>query len=632
MEKTNFRGKVFMTHPTKAIYRWMLSDYVKVSNVASTANDDQLYTEAELTRSYDRIQTIDYHQEIDCDGLKFTALNAGHVLGAAMFVIEIAGVRILYTGDYSREEDRHLMAAETPRERPEVLICESTYGVQNHLPRNERERRFTMMIHEIVKRGGRCLIPVFALGRAQELLLILDEYWRNHPELHHIPVYYASPMAHKCMAVYQTYVNMMNDSIRRQITVSNPFIFKHIKYVKGGKESFKDSGPCVMMASPGMLQNGLSRELLEMWAPNKANGLVVPGYVVEGTMGKYILTHPADIISLTGQNIPLRMSVDYISFSAHVDFAQNSEFIDILKPPHLILVHGEQTEMMRLKAALNHRYGINRNGANDENQQQALIQIHTPRNCESVELSFSGEKFIKLTGKLAKAKNNSGDAISGILVGKDFDYQLVHPDDLPEQAQTRVFTLKQKQMISTGATISLLEYLLVALLGRKGVKQLAKPLVGFSIKEATFELLQDPANTNCYTLTWDGGLINDLVAESIIAVILNAEFSPASVKASKSPHAHSHNPDECNHAHPAETFASLTPESARVSHIIRSYLEGYFGQIKEHDGKYLFEVESFPVQVSIDDLSVVCESSSVQQNVKRLLGKLTGLLDIDIFL
>lgn len=96
-------------------------------------------------------------------------------------------------------------------------------------------------------------MPVFALGRAQELLLILDEYWEAHPELDSIPIYYASSLAKKCMAVYQTYINMMNARIRKQFAISNPFIFKHISNLKN-VEQFEDSGPCVMMASPGMLQ------------------------------------------------------------------------------------------------------------------------------------------------------------------------------------------------------------------------------------------------------------------------------------------------------------------------------------------------------------------------------------------
>lgn len=114
-----------------------------------------------------------------------------------------------------------------------------------------------MLVNDIVNRGGRCLIPVFALGRAQELLLILgkrihyftmtnfnviinlcfdlnflDEYWGLHPELHDIPIYYASSLAKKCMAVYQTYINAMNDRIKRQIAVNNPFVFKHITNLK----------------------------------------------------------------------------------------------------------------------------------------------------------------------------------------------------------------------------------------------------------------------------------------------------------------------------------------------------------------------------------------------------------------
>lgn len=123
-----------------------------------------------------------------------------YLLPAAMFMIEIAGVKVLYTGDFSRQEDRHLMAAEIPSVKPDVMIVvnfltkplhnyvnsdlyglvmfcysvqESTYGTHIHEKREERESRFTGIIHDIVNRGGRCLIPVFALGRAQELLLIL---------------------------------------------------------------------------------------------------------------------------------------------------------------------------------------------------------------------------------------------------------------------------------------------------------------------------------------------------------------------------------------------------------------------------------------------------------------------------
>ena len=134
---------------------------------------------------------------------KNTPLMIGHVLGAAMFMVQIENVKILYTGDYSCDDDRHLKGAELPNERPDILIIESTFGTQTLHPVRNREREFTTVVHEIIKRGGRCLIPVFALGRAQELLLILDEYWQQNPKIRHVPIYYASALAKKCLQVYE---------------------------------------------------------------------------------------------------------------------------------------------------------------------------------------------------------------------------------------------------------------------------------------------------------------------------------------------------------------------------------------------------------------------------------------------
>ncbi|GCC23897.1 hypothetical protein chiPu_0002295 [Chiloscyllium punctatum] len=383
LQKTSFKGRTFMTHATKAIYRWLLSDYVKVSNISA---DDMLYTESDLEESMDKIETINFHEVKEVAGIKFWCYHAGHVLGAAMFMIEIAGVKILYTGDFSRQEDRHLMAAEIPSVRPDILIIESTYGTHIHEKREEREARFCNTVHDIVNRGGRCLIPVFALGRAQELLLILDEYWQNHPELHDIPIYYASSLAKKCMAVYQTYVNAMNEKIRKQISINNPFVFKHISNLKS-MDHFDDIGPSVVMASPGMMQSGLSRELFESWCTDKRNGVIIAGYCVEGTLAKHIMSEPEEVTTMSGQKLPLKMSVDYISFSAHTDYQQTSEFIRALKPPHVLLVHGEQNEMARLKAALIREY---------EDNDEVHIEVHNPRNTEAVTLYFRGEKLAKV--------------------------------------------------------------------------------------------------------------------------------------------------------------------------------------------------------------------------------------------
>ena len=186
----------------------------------------------DMAMSLASIIPVSAHQLITvCPGVSFTPYHAGHVLGACMFFIDIAGLKILYTGDYSREEDRHLVKAELPPMRPDVLIVESTYGVQSGEPRDEKEARFTGLVHSIIRRGGHVLLPSFALGRAQEFLLVLDEYWKKHPDLHNVPIYYASSLARKCMAVYQTYIHTMNSNIRTRFARrDNPFVFKWVSW------------------------------------------------------------------------------------------------------------------------------------------------------------------------------------------------------------------------------------------------------------------------------------------------------------------------------------------------------------------------------------------------------------------
>lgn len=110
LEKTNFKGKTYMTYPTKAIYKHIILDSLKVGMSESKG----LFNRDDILNSFDKIEAINFHEQIEYDGIKFVAYNAGHVIGAAMFIIEINGVRILYTGDYSREKDIHIMPAEIP--------------------------------------------------------------------------------------------------------------------------------------------------------------------------------------------------------------------------------------------------------------------------------------------------------------------------------------------------------------------------------------------------------------------------------------------------------------------------------------------------------------------------------------
>ncbi|GAM22951.1 hypothetical protein SAMD00019534_061260, partial [Acytostelium subglobosum LB1] len=508
VEKTDFEGKIYMTPPTKSIYKILMSDYVKVSSMS----EEIPYNEADLKRSSDKIQHIKYHEKLEHNGIRFSCYNAGHVLGAAMFLVEIAGTKILYTGDFSRQEDRHLMGAETPPVNVDVLIIESTYGVQVHEPRLERERRFTSSIHDVVKRGGRCLIPVFALGRAQELLLILDEYWIAHPELQRIPIYYASALAKKCMSTYQFSINMMNERIRAQFDVSNPFEFKYIQNIKG-IEKFEDNGPCVFMASPGMLQSGLSRQLFERWCSDKRNGVVIPGYNVEGTLAKHIMTEPKEITRLDGVNIPLNLSVTYVSFSAHSDFLQTSEFIQDIHPPHIVLVHGDANEMSRLKHSLVAKF--------------KTINIMTPKNSQNVQMEFKAEKVAKMLGAIASKTPRHNTTISGLLVTKDFTHHIIAPSDLHNYTNLKTNIIKQKQSVPFGQKYLLLCNTLEQLYDEIEETKTSddRPIIKI------YDSITLTYNTGSHvTIEWDSNPVTDMVADSIVAMIMQIESNPFSLR------------------------------------------------------------------------------------------------------
>ncbi|XP_042482667.1 cleavage and polyadenylation specificity factor subunit 3-I-like [Macadamia integrifolia] len=578
LEKTTFKGRVFMTHATKAIYKLLLSDYVKVSKVSV---EDMLYNEQDILRSMDKIEVIDFHQTLEVNGIRFWCYTAGHVLGAAMFMVDIAGVRVLYTGDYSREEDRHLRAAEIPQFSPDICIIESTYGVQLHQPRLVREKRFTDVIHSTISQGGRVLIPAYALGRAQELLLILDEYWSNHSELHSIPIYYASPLAKRCMAVYQTYINAMNERIRNQFANSNPFDFKHISPLKS-IENFEDVGPSVVMASPGGLQSGLSRQLFDMWCSDKKNACVLPGYVVGGTLAKTIINEPKEVTLMNGLTAPLNMQVHYISFSAHADFAQTSTFLKELMPPNIILVHGEATEMGRLKQKLITQFS-------DRN-----IKIMSPKNCQSVEMYFNSEKMAKKIGRLAEKTPEAGETACGLLVKKGFTYQIMAPEDLHVFSQLSTANITQRISVPYSGAFGVIKH---------RVMQIYESVISLPNEESEGPalLVHDRVTVKQesgrhVSLQWTSDPISDMVSDSVVAVILNITPELPKVTAV------------------AET--AKTEDAKTAEKVIHALLVSLFGDVKAGDeGNILVTVDGNVARLDVKTGEVDCENESLKDRV-----------------
>ncbi|GME75603.1 unnamed protein product [[Candida] boidinii] len=560
MQHTTFKGRVFMTYPTKAIYKWLLNDFVRVTTISddndsSNQTASSLYTDADLNESLDRIETIDYHSTIEVDGIRFTAYHAGHVLGAAMFFIEIGGIKVLFTGDYSREEDRHLSAAELPPSRPDLLITESTFGTATHIPRLERETKLTRLIHGTLAQGGRCLLPVFALGRAQEILLILDEYWQENPDLENVPIYYASDLAKKCIAVYQRYVNMMNDSIRKKFTETNhnPFHFKYIKNITS-MERLDDLNPCVILASPGMLQNGISRRVLEKWAPDPRNTVLMTGYSIEGTMAKILLTEPTEIPSMVNPDImvPRRINIDEISFAAHVDYEQNSKFIELVNPKTIILVHGESNPMGRLKSALLSKYQKLRNTDNE-------VKVYNPKNGSVLSLTFKGIKIAKVMGSLAIELPSDKQILNGVLVQKNFDLNLLKIDDLREFSNLTSTVLRERQSVRCYATNGLIHWSLSQMFGY--VKIITDEPDEYVLEVMDSITITMGGGNYIVTVEWISGLVNDTIADSVIAIILSVDSSPASVKLSSKSCSHDHSNSGENSS---STATTATPDITQI--------------------------------------------------------------------
>jgi cleavage and polyadenylation specificity factor subunit 3 len=603
-----------MTHPTKAIYKWTTQDAVRVHNThtssSSTSGTDgyvsQLYTEQDMLSTLPMIQTISFHTTHSHNGIRFTPYPAGHVLGACMYLIQIAGLNILFTGDYSRETDRHLVPAAVPSNiRIDCLITESTFGISTRTPRQERENALLKSVTGILNRGGRVLMPTTAVGNTQELLLILEDYWQRHEEYRRFPIYYASGLARKVMVVYQTYVDDMNDSIRAKFQAASaageggtagPWDFQYVRALKG-VDRFEDVGGSVVLASPGMLQNGPSRALLERWAPDAKNGVVITGYSVEGTMAKQLLNSDLDAIPAVTSNrsagmtlgkraglndgekqmIPRRCTVEEFNFAVHVDGQENRQFIEEVNAPVVILVHGERNLMRGLKSRL---LGLGK------------FKVYTPANCEEVRIPFRQEKIARVVGRLAsqisppvlmpsppassdddeemgdeasgekkKAKStNTGQIISGVLVQSDFKLSLMAPEDLHEYAGLTTTTIICRQRITLGAAgIDLIKWALEGTFGtvdvsspeekKKGTNGEVKPeeadeeLVRHT--DTIFEVMGGAVSVICkeqgeVELQWQGNMTNDSIADAVMAVLLTVESSPAAVKQSSQKHSHDH--------------------------------------------------------------------------------------------
>uniref|UniRef100_A0A0A8YEE2 Pre-mRNA 3'-end-processing endonuclease polyadenylation factor C-term domain-containing protein n=1 Tax=Arundo donax TaxID=35708 RepID=A0A0A8YEE2_ARUDO len=388
------------------------------------------------------------------------------------------------------------------------------------------------------------------------------------------------------MAVYQTYIGSMN-----QFAQSNPFQFKHIEYLNS-IDNFHDVGPSVVMASPGDLQSGLSRQLFDKWCTDKKNACVIPGYAVEGTLAKAILNDPREVTLANGLPAPLHMQVHYISFSAHADFPQTSAFLDELRPPNIILVHGEANEMSRLKQRLIDQFeGTNTN-------------IISPKNCQSIEMYFRSEKIAKTIGRLAERVSEAGGSPSGLLVKKGFTYQIMDPEDLRVYTQLSTANITQRMAIPYCGSFEVIRYRL------KQIYESVKP----STKESDVPALivhervtVSLDSENYVTLQWSSDPISDMVSDSVVSMILNIGREGPNVV-------------------PVEVVVKTKEDRERIAHkVVHALMVSLFGDVRVADeGKFVISVDADVAYLDGRSGDVECENIVLKERIRTAFRRIQG--------
>lgn len=352
-EIIGYTGPIYMTHPTKAIAPILLEDMRKVA--VERKGESNFFTTQMIKDCMKKVIALTLHQSVMVDNeIEIKAYYAGHVLGAAMFWIRVGTQSVVYTGDYNMTPDRHLGAAWIDKCKPDLLITESTYATTIRDSKRCRERDFLKKVHECVAKGGKVLIPVFALGRAQELCILLETYWERMNLKY--PIYFALGLTEKANNYYKMFITWTNQKIRKTFVHRNMFDFKHIKPFDKGY--IDNPGAMVVFATPGMLHAGLSLQIFKKWAPYEQNMVIMPGYCVQGTVGHKILNGAKKVEFENRQVIDVKMSVEYMSFSAHADAKGIMQLIQYCEPKNVMLVHGEAAKMEFLAGKIKEEFSI----------------------------------------------------------------------------------------------------------------------------------------------------------------------------------------------------------------------------------------------------------------------------------
>jgi uncharacterized protein len=351
--KYGYKGPVYCTEPTLPLMALLQHDSVKIAR----NNGSYLPYEArDVNEVIRHCITLPYGKPTDVSpDVTITLNNAGHIMGSATVHINISGVHnILYSGDYKYARTQLLDSAVSIYPRVETLITESTYGNSTDIMPDQSTvyRTFTESVNQTLSGGGKVLIPVPAVGRAQEIMLVIDREMREG-RLIEAPIFIEG-MISEASAIHMSYAHYLGYDVRKSVSQGvNPFQSEYFTAVNGyGRrdEVLNDENPSIIMATSGMLEGGPSVEYFKEIAPNSLNKIMFVSYQINGTLGRRVIDGRITEASMLDEKgklkvIPVRCSTQKIDgFSGHSDFNQILSFVSRVRPKRVLVNHGEKSK------------------------------------------------------------------------------------------------------------------------------------------------------------------------------------------------------------------------------------------------------------------------------------------------
>jgi len=358
-----FHGKVYMTLPTLALLNLLWQDELSLME-REWPKEERLWSSKEMHKVLMKLaEPTTYHEVFKLDSLKVNFHNAGHILGSTMTEFFQNGYRIVFSGDLGTSSNHLRYWRTDDLEYPEVLICEGTYGGKNRRGRDEVTKDFLESVRITLEEGGKVLVPMFAVGKTQELLKILKDGWNKLPNVD----VYLEGMSIDTLRVYEQFLIYMDDHVRRGYLFNNinPFRWDALRLFRSiseRKRIYAGDNPCIIMAPSGMLRGGWSVWHLIRMASSEKNLVAICGHMEKGTTGYDLLEgrrefQLRDMLTRELFDVNVRCKVGHFDISAHAMHNELCNYISRIKPGLLVLIHGEEASLNSLADSVRQHAG-----------------------------------------------------------------------------------------------------------------------------------------------------------------------------------------------------------------------------------------------------------------------------------